>query len=108
MLPRSKYGNQKVEEDNYVFDSKAEHRRYRELKLLHDAQKVTAIIVHPRFPIDMEGERICIYVADFQYFDRDHHVWVVEDVKGAKTAAYRLKKKLFRAAYGFDITEVEA
>ena len=33
---------------------------------------------------------------------------IVEDVKGYRTEAYQLKKKLMRAVYGIEITEVKA
>ena len=32
---------------------------------------------------------------------------VLEDVKGVKTAVYKLKKRLMLAVHGIDITEVE-
>ena len=53
------------------------------------------------FQIEIKGKKICKYKADFQYFDRtatgpdgQTGALVVEDVKGMRTAIYRLKKKL--------------
>jgi len=103
MWPRkkNKYGAVKVKEDGYTFDSKAEHRRYCELKLLQRAGDISDLAVHPRYPLEVNGERIAIYEADFSYTARTapRGAVVVEDVKGFATADYRLKAKLFRALY---------
>lgn len=50
-------------------------------------------------------ERACSYVADFVYTTRDGKL-VVEDAKGFRTEAYKLKKKLMLWRYGIDIKEV--
>ncbi|MBE3144445.1 MAG: DUF1064 domain-containing protein [Planctomycetes bacterium] len=107
----SKYGNRKVELDNYVFDSQAEARRYEELKLFVRAEKISRLEIHPRFEIVVNERMIGKYHADFQYYDFDKREFVVEDVKGGsatKTEAYRLRKKLVEAIYNITITEVEA
>lgn len=61
-----------------------------------------------------DGERVrpIVYKADFTYCRKDedgrYTLYIVEDVKSGptRTAAYRLKRKLFREKYGMDITEV--
>lgn len=50
-------------------------------------------------------ERACSYVADFVYTTRDGKL-VVEDAKGFRTEAYKIKKKLMLWRYGIDIKEV--
>lgn len=40
------------------------------------------------------------YIADFKYFDAEKGVYVVEDVKGAETEVFRIKRKLFLRKYG--------
>jgi len=40
-----------------------------------------------------------VYIADFVYLDIRTNRWVAEDSKGAKTAAYIIKKKMFIDEY---------
>lgn len=108
---RPKYKNIKIEVDGIKFDSKKEARRYQELKLLESAGKITRINVHPRFKIIVNDEKICTYVADFEYWTRvldgsKVPEYVVEDVKGIRTQAFILKKKLMFACYGIEVREV--
>ena len=96
-----KYRNRPVEADGFRFDSLAEHRRYQTLKLLERATTISALIVHPRFELLVNGMKVCTYVGDFQYqFNGDR---VVEDVKGVETAVFRLKKKLMQACHGISV-----
>lgn len=103
---RNKYGAKPTVVDGIRFHSKRESERYLELKLLERAGKIKELIQQPKFPIQVEGEKICTYIADFSYWDNDHNRMVVEDVKGAKTALYSIKKKLVEAIYSIEITEV--
>lgn len=103
----NKYRAKKVSEDGFLFDSKAEHKRYCELKLLQRAGQIEDLAVHQRFPCYMQGVKVTVYEADFTYFTPDE-AFVVEDVKGMKTAVYRLKKKIFEACYPYKITEIGA
>ena len=106
---RSKYGNTKVELDGIVFASKAEAKRYGDLKLLVQAGKITDLELQPKFDLFGEGHtKICSYRADFQYTDVKTRRRVVEDVKGMKTPVYRLKAKLFLDNFGVPRTEVQA
>ena len=100
-----KYRNEPTEVDGYKFDSQAEARRYRDLTRLRDSGEISQLVLQPRYPIVINGIKVCDYIADFSYIGSAGVV--VEDVKGIKTAVYRLKKKLMRAVHGIDITEVE-
>jgi hypothetical protein len=40
---RPKYGNRKTEIDGYLFDSQAEARRYKELKLMQAAGEIDTL-----------------------------------------------------------------
>lgn len=106
VMNRSKYRNKRTYMDGYCFDSMAEASRYRELKLLERAGEVSELQVHPHYPIEVNGKHICTYEADFAYVDTRGTVQV-EDVKGARTALYILKKKLVKAALNIEIQEVK-
>ena len=99
-----KYRNEPTEVDGHRFASLAEARRYMDLKRLQDAGEISQLRLQPRYPIVINGIPVCVYVADFSYIGSTGIV--VEDVKGVRTAVYRLKNKLMRAVHGIDITEV--
>ncbi|MBQ5655955.1 MAG: DUF1064 domain-containing protein [Bacteroidaceae bacterium] len=107
----SKYHSKKVVVDGISFDSRKEANRYRELKLLERAGKITELkrqikyILIPSQRIDGKVvERPCAYVADFVY-KKDGEV-IVEDTKGFKTKEYVIKRKLMLHVYGIRIKEV--
>ncbi len=69
----NKYRNKKVIVDDYIFDSVQESRRYKELKLLERAGKISNLKLQPRFLLQdsfkKNGKtyRKIEYVADFMY-----------------------------------------
>ena len=91
-----KYNNIKTEIDGITFDSKKEANRYCELVLLKKAGAIKDLETQPKFPLYVNTNKVCSYIADFRYFDIGKHEWVVEDVKSTetKTPLYKLKKKL--------------
>tara|TARA_R100000781_G_scaffold54064_1_gene35366 strand:+ start:365 stop:676 length:312 start_codon:yes stop_codon:yes gene_type:complete len=99
-----KYRNKKTEVDGIIFDSKAEAKRYTELKLLEKANAISDLRLQPKFDCVINGKKICSYRADFDYYEYDKYV--CEDVKGFKTPVYRLKKKLVEALHNVKIVEV--
>ena len=101
---RSKYGNTTVTFDGHRFDSKKEGLRYLVLADMARHGEIEELALQPRFPVEIEGKKICTYVADFQYL-KDGEL-IVEDVKGVRTPVYRLKKKMVEALYPFEITEI--
>ena len=103
-MKRTKYGNVKV----HGFDSKAEYARWQELKLLEKAGQISDLKRQVPFDLAIGPMLICRYRADFVYFDVKRGEWIVEDVKGVKTATYQIKKKLMLALYGIRIKEVFA
>jgi glutamine synthetase type III len=130
-MGRSKYGAVRTEVDGITFASKAEARRYAELRLLEKAGEITKLQLQPKFDIYVDNftvaerlkasarraslprVKVCTYVADFAYdiktlsaSENDRYERVVEDVKGMKTPVYRLKKKLVEAQYGIRIQEI--
>ena len=107
MTRPAKYGNEKTVVDGITFASKAEARRYGELKLLERGGVIRDLELQPEFKLFGLGQTlVCKYVADFGYTEQG--MLIVEDVKGIRTAVYRLKAKLFRDNFGFSITEVAA
>lgn len=106
-----KYGNKKTTVDGITFDSKAEAERYKELKRLELLGVIKGLELQKTFRLCKDrwnnGRPFSIsYKADFVYtLDGDI---IVEDVKGFRTEAYQLKKKLMKAVYGIEITEINA
>lgn len=101
-----KYGAAPIVEGGYRFDSQAEAVRYAQLLLMVSAGQIQDLRVHPAYVLqeafrDRAGVRVAAvrYVADFSYVETVTTVTVVEDVKGARTAVYLLKAKLFRFRY---------
>ena len=110
-MRRGKFNNKPVTVDGHRFASKAEAKRYGELKLMENAGKIDLLTLQSRYTLEVNGMRICAYSADFSYraFPRTaNKCIVVEDVKGVRTPVYRIKKKLMKAIYGIDITEIDA
>ena len=93
------------------FASKAELKRWAELRLGVRGKIFDELRLQPEFPIAINGVHICVYRADFSYVDLEKKKIVVEDVKGAKDEKYhdpvfKLKRKMVEAAYGIKITLV--
>jgi len=110
---RGKYGAQSVEVDGIRFASKREAVRYDVLKQHKSAGDVRWFAM--QVPFQLPGKTK--YLADFVV------VWApgararmrmppapgeitVEDVKGVRTAVYRLKRRQMLDVHGIEITEV--
>jgi hypothetical protein len=104
---KSKYYAKRT--DGYA--SKKEAKRAGELGLWNAVGIIGRLQKQVSFeiiPKDALGPAIR-YVADFVYWkldDRGAFEQVVEDVKGFKTAAYRLKKRLMFQVHGIKISEL--
>lgn len=103
---KHKYGAVRTTVDGITFASKAEARRYAELVLLAKAGQIEALELQPKFPLVLNGKKVGAYIADFKYWMPSQSKAVIEDVKGVKTAVYRMKKKMVEAQYGIEITEI--
>lgn len=100
----NKYRNKKIIIDEIKFDSIAEGRRYKELKLLKEGNYITELKLQPKFELqakytNKKGKHIraITYKADFSYIENG--ILVVEDVKGVETKEFKLKKKMFEYKY---------
>jgi len=102
----TKYGSSRTYVDGIPFASKAEARRYGELKQMIAAGEIEQLECHPKYVIEVSGVKVCSYIADFKYLDRRTGEWITEDVKGVRTAVYRLKRKLMMVVHGIEITEI--
>ena len=102
----SKYRNRKTEVDGVKFDSQAEANRWLELRIHERVGEVSNIRRQVSFPLVVNGIKVCVYRADFVYAQDGREV--VEDVKGVRTAEYKLKRKLMLACHGIEISEVIA
>lgn len=102
----SKYGNHACVVDGLRFDSKKEANRYVELHNEEKHRRIEGLRCQPAFRIEVRGQLICDYVADFEYMRAG--VRVVEDVKSVatRTGIYKIKKKLLKAVHGIDVVEV--
>lgn len=104
----SKYGAKK----SGGYDSRKEHRRANELKMMQRAGLISNLREQVKYVLipaqrDTEGnllERECSYYADFVY-DRGG-VTVVEDTKGVRTKEYVIKRKLMLNVHGISIVEI--
>lgn len=106
----NKYRNKKVCYNGIAFDSKKEARRYSELLLLERAGVITNLqrqvpfVLIPSQRVNGKVvERECKYIADFVYTENGKKV--VEDTKGMKTEAYKIKKKMLLYFHGIKIKE---
>ena len=99
----NKYGNRKVIVDDYIFDSIQESKRYKELKLLLRAGKISNLELQPHFLLQESFKkngktyRKIEYIADFKYIENGKTI--VEDVKGIQTDVFKLKHKIFEKLY---------
>jgi len=104
----TKYNARKCEFAGMTFDSRAELRRYKELRLLERAGEITDLRRQVEYELipKQKGERRAVYTADFVY--REGGREIVEDVKGVKTRDYILRRKLMLWRHGIKIREVKA
>ncbi len=109
-----KYGNTKVVYRGIKFDSKAEHRRWVYLSMLERAGEIRDLrlqvpfVLIPKLALKRGGkQRETTYIADFTYTDSDGQS-VVEDVKGAITPEFRLKRKLMAWVHSIEVQEIRS
>lgn len=108
------------------FDSIREAQRYSKLKMLEDAGEISDLrtqvtyelipkqtVIEKRIsektgkelkPREKTLEHACTYIADFVYV-KDGET-IVEDTKGFRTDAYKIKKKLMLYRHGIRIKEI--
>lgn len=106
----NKYHNVKTTISGITFDSKKEADRYIVLKAMEKVGTIQNLRLQVPFelskPYKIAGKTVkgTKYIADFVY--ELNGKLVVEDVKGVKTAAYRIKRNWMHEKYGIVIREV--
>ena len=100
---RTKFNARKTKVDGLTFDSLREAERWVALCEEQSRGVISGLKRQARFKLEVNGQLITHYVADFIY-DRDEER-VVEDVKGYITDVYRIKRRLMKACYGIEILE---
>ena len=119
-----RYYHKKTEVDGIIFDSKTEAEYYQYLKELKKNKKIKNFTMQDEYVLQekfliVDGQRIngsdknftklqkanpgCTiaaikYIADFTVYHNDGSIQVV-DVKGQKTADFKLKEKMFNYMY---------
>ncbi len=98
-VKKSKFGNRFTDcRQGHKHDSKAEALRCNDLSLLEKAGEIQELKSQVTFPLHgVDNIQICKYIADFTYTQNGE--MVVEDVKGAITGEFSIKRKLFEAEY---------
>lgn len=110
---RRKYRNQPVTVDGVRFDSQAEAARWLDLQrlqrlgVIRDLQRQVIFTLAPpvKFSAARRATPALRFVADFTYTLAASGERVVEDTKGVRTRAYRLKRHLMKALLGIDVVE---
>lgn len=109
-----KYHNEHVQVGEIRFDSKAEARRWEYLVTLQRAGEITELQLQTPFELipaqvapSGKKHRPTVYLADFTYRDKAGAL-VVEDVKGAVTPEFRLKRKLMLWRHGIEVQEIRS
>ena len=94
--------------DGIVFDSKAEASRYADLRNLERAGEIIGLQRGQEYPLVVNGTVIGSYTPDFEYRTPTNGV-VIEEVKSGtsgKEKDYRLRRRVFEASTGLQVTEV--
>lgn len=124
----NKYRSGKLTIDGMTFDSHKEYHRYCQLYLLSKMGEVSELQRQVKFvliPTQREAsksfymrgekkgqpregkliEKEVAYYADFVYRDNQGRL-IVEDVKGVRTEAYKIKRKMMLYFHGIRVQEV--
>lgn len=103
---RHKYRAQRVTIGGIAFASKWEGKTYTDFRWQFLAGLVTEPLLQVRFAIGVHYGRMRYYVADLVTVDLKTHRLLVVEAKGALTATYKQKKKVFEDLYGITICEI--
>lgn len=107
-IGRNKFNAQQKAANGRVYHSTGEQERAIELQWLLKIGEISNLRYQVRYEIipRQPGERPVSYTADFVYNDK-HGNLIVEDVKGHRTAEYRMKRKLMLLVHGIHLLETQ-
>lgn len=94
--------------DGITFASKAEAKRYSHLKIMQQRGEIRDLQQGQKYPLVVNGIEVGIYTPDFEYRTLTNGV-VIEEVKAGtsgKETDYRLRRKLFEACTGLQVSEI--
>ena len=111
-----KIQHQRIIADGIEFDSKAEHDRYIELKLMQRAGLITKLECHPSYevlpkqltPEGKQNFRPVVYTPDFRYINSEGRE-IVEEIKSEysrKEKDYIIHRKLLFYTQGIYVEEL--
>jgi len=100
---KNKYGNKRITVNGIHYPSEGEYKRECQLKIQQKAGVIKDLKRQVTFKLEVNGDLICRYVADWTYIIVETEVFAVEDYKGIVTPMFKLKKKLMKACHGIDI-----
>lgn len=103
---KNKYRAQPVVTDEGRFASKKEYADWTALKVQERLGYISHLERQVRFPLTINGQLICTFIADAVFFDRASNKRVVADSKGVLTPVYKLKKKLMKALLNITVHEL--
>lgn len=101
---RNKYGATKCYHDRINFDSKGELARYNILRARERRGAISELVVHPAFPLLVNGVRIGTARFDFRYLENGQET--IEDYKGSRsteTREFRRNVLHVKEQYGIDV-----
>lgn len=105
---KNKYNNLLTEYNGVKYHSRLEAKYAALLDIRQKAKEVENIKRQERFPLEVNGEKIGTYVADFSFFDKVKKVNRVVDIKGVETDLFKIKKKLMKAVHGIDVEIIKS
>lgn len=106
-----KYGNKKIQVDGVSFDSKKEHKRISQLRILEQSGIISDLQLKKKFVLqetfkDTTGKthKAITYTPDCVYYRKTDQKLVAEDIKASvyltkRMPAYQIKKKMFIKKY---------
>jgi hypothetical protein len=101
----NKFHNKITEVDRIKFRSKAEAKRYSELKMFKGCGDVKNFKMQVPYILCEAFCKKIRYYADFVVEWKDGSI-TVEDVKGVKTPLYKLKRMLMMEKFGINVIEL--
>jgi hypothetical protein len=104
-MPGNKFSAKRTVVDGITFDSKAEAKRWFDLRTLALNGVISDLERQVRYDFAINGVKLGFYKADFRYRNERGEL-VVEDVKGVRTPMFSLKAKLMKALHGVTIAEI--